>query len=60
MQSQGVVTAEEARRLFSNSKTLMAINQALLADLETRLIASQGNSLGECFLNFVPLPLSFF
>jgi hypothetical protein len=53
MQSARIVTAEEARRLFSNVKTLMAINQALLADLEARVRVSQGDSIGECFLLFV-------
>lgn len=52
LQSKGIVTAEEGRRLFSNVKTLMAINQALLADLEARVGASQGNNIGECFLLF--------
>ena len=58
MQSKGIVTAEEGRRLFSNVKTLMAINQALLADLEARVGASQGNNIGECFLLFVRAPPS--
>jgi hypothetical protein len=57
LQSKGIVTAEEGRRLFSNVKTLMAINQALLADLEARVGASQGNNIGECFLLFVHHPL---
>jgi hypothetical protein len=53
MQSRGIVTAEEAKLLFSNVKTLLAVNQTLLSDLIKRVETAQGNNLGESFLLFV-------
>lgn len=47
MQSKGIVTAEEAKLMFSNVKTLLAINKTLLSDLIGRVKATHGNNLGD-------------
>ncbi|ELR15004.1 uncharacterized protein ACA1_211800 [Acanthamoeba castellanii str. Neff] len=45
--SKGIVTAEEAKLMFSNVKTLLAINKTLLSDLIGRVKATHGNNLGD-------------